>query len=128
VPGFRKQARRLVGLALDGDDVLAAGNRRNERVVAERAHRQREALEVVIAHVLFREHQHMMLEPGRANGVDFAGRKRRGQVHAADARATRLSTRLDRNAHRSPSLAAVRFPVIASTQSRAWASSPASEK
>ena len=60
----------LVGLALDRDDMGAAGDRRDEGIMAETAERDGEAFEIVIAHLLVREGEHVMLEPGRADVSD----------------------------------------------------------
>jgi hypothetical protein len=61
VPGLGKDRRGFIGGPRHSDDVLAAGDGRNERIIAKAAHGQREPFQIIIGQFLIGEGQHMML-------------------------------------------------------------------
>ena len=70
VPVFGEDRRLFIGLAFHRDDVLAARNRRDERIVSERTKIERKPLQIVVAHRLIGKGENVMLKPRRADVGD----------------------------------------------------------
>ena len=99
VPVFGEERRCLVRLALHRDDMLVAGDRADERIVAKTAEISGEALEIALAHRLVGKGEDMMVEPRGAYFGDGFGRERLGQVDTGDARAAGLAAGGDGERH-----------------------------
>ena len=99
MPVLGKDRRGFIRIAAHGGDMLAARDRREEGILAEPAHRQRQRLEIVIAHCLSGEGQHMMLQPCRADFRRRIGRNRLGQVDARHGCTAGLAARHDGQRH-----------------------------
>src|SRR3546814_15648603 len=93
--------RSLVGGEPDRDDVAAAGDRRDERIVAEVPEIACKTLKIVVAHRLIGEGEDMVIEPCGAQFGNGFGRERSREVEPGHARAARLAARDDRQRHRA---------------------------
>ena len=102
MPVLGEERRDLVGPALNGDNVLAAGDGRDERVFTETAEGQGEALEIIVGEFLVWKSQHVVLKP---DGPDFRrqpGTDLARQIHAGDAGSASLAGRFNLEHRRSP--------------------------
>ncbi len=99
VPVFGEKRRGFVGFALHRDDMVVAGDRANEGIVAEAAEITGETLEIRLAHFLVGEGEDMMIEPCGADVGDRSGVERLREVDAGHARAARLAAGDDGERH-----------------------------
>ena len=95
VPVLGEQRGGLIGLAQHRGDVRAAGDRGKKRVLAETAHRQREALERVVVQVLVGKRDHPVREPRPADIRNRLGRERPGEIDAENIGPAYLAGSLD---------------------------------
>jgi hypothetical protein len=80
VPGLGKDRRGFIGRPGHRDDVLAAGDGRDERILAKAAHGQGEALQIIVGQALIGKGQHMMLQPGGTDGGHHSAILPRGRM------------------------------------------------
>src|SRR5207244_4193788 len=99
MPGLGKDRRLLVRLAPDLDHARVAGDRQDIRVVAMRAERLRETLEIRYRQLLIRKRDDLVPEPGVADRRQLLARKLAAQVDAAQQRAAALTGSFNADVH-----------------------------